>query len=346
MDGELRVRPLTPDDAPRWDAFVARCPEATFFHRAGWESVIRRAFGHETHFLYAERDGAVAGVLPLVRTRSWLFGSALVSTPFCVYGGIAADSEPARRALDRAARERAERLRVGHLEYRHRDRPLHEDWPRSQLYATFRKRLDPDVEANFQAIPRKQRRMVRQGAKAGLSAQWDEDPARFCDLYAASLHRLGTPAFPRRYFGLLREVFGDACRVLTVLTPQGEPVAAVMAFFFRDEVLPYYGGGTERARAVAGFDLLYWALMQRACEAGCGVFDFGRSKQGTGAFNFKRNWGFEPQGLPYEYGLYRARRVPDHNPLNPRYQRAVRLWRRLPLPVANWLGPRVVRNLG
>lgn len=345
----LRVRQLQDDDGARWDAFVASCPQATFFHRAGWAQVIRQAFGHETLFLMAERDGEIEGVLPLARIRSWLFGHSLISLPFCVYGGIAARSAPAAQALDSFAREQASALGVDHLEYRHRDRQFHPEWPGKDLYATFRKVLEPDPEANLQAIPRKQRRMVRQGIKAELRSDWSDDQAgldAFFDLYARSVHRLGTPVFPRRYFMLLREVFGDDCRVLTVSSAAGEPVSGVLTFFFRDEVLPYYGGGAEAARRLAGYDFLYWELMRRSCAAGYRMFDFGRSKRDTGAYHFKRNWGFEPQTLAYEYGLFRASAVPDHNPLNPRYQRAIRMWQRLPLPLANFLGPWVVRNLG
>ena len=343
-DTAVRVGTLSEAEAPRWDAFVERCPEATFCHRAGWEEVIRRAFGHETCYLYAERGGQIEGVLPLARIKSWLFGHSLVSVPFCVYGGIAAETDAAREALDGAAQRRAAALGVDHLEYRHRA-PRHPEWPTLGLYATFRKPLAPEVEANFSAIPRKQRRMVRQGVKAGLSSAWESDLDRFFAVYARSVHRLGTPVFPRRYFRLLAEVFGDDCRVLSV-GHKGKPVASVLAFYFRDEVLPYYGGGLPAAREVAGYDFLYWELMRRACEAGYRVFDFGRSKRGTGAYHFKRNWGFEPQPLHYEFALYRRSEVPQRHPLNPRYQRAIRLWRRLPLPVANAIGPYVARNLG
>lgn len=346
---ELQVRRLQQADEARWDAFVEDCPQATFFHRAGWAKVIHRAFGHQTHFLFAERGGEIEGVLPLARIRSWLFGHSLISLPFCVYGGIAARSEQAAHALDAAAREQAVALEVEHLEYRHRDAQFHAEWPGKELYATFRKAMDPDPEANLQAIPRKQRRMVRQGMKAELRGEWGDDQAglnAFFDLYARSVHRMGTPVFPRRYFTLLREVFGDDCRVLMVSNADGEPVSGVLAFFFRDEVLPYYGGGNQAARRLAGYDFLYWELMRRASESGYRIFDFGRSKRDTGAYHFKRNWGFEPQTLAYEYGLFRSAKVPDHNPLNPRYQRAIRMWQRLPLPLANFLGPWVVRNLG
>ncbi|WP_019625776.1 FemAB family XrtA/PEP-CTERM system-associated protein [Thioalkalivibrio sp. ALJT] len=340
----LQVRSLTAVDHARWDAFVEQRPEATFFHRAGWATVMQRAFGHAVHFLLAEADGAIRGVLPLVHVRSRLFGDSLASIPFGVYGGILADSPAAFAALDRAACALAEELRVDYLEYRNLE-PRHPEWPTKDLYVTFRKALAPEVEANMNAIPRKQRRMVRKGIKAGLTSTFDPDLERFYPIFAANVRRLGTPVFSRRYFETLREVFGDDCRVLTAMHGD-QPVASVVTFYFRDEVLPYYGAGTPEARQVAGYDFLYWELMRRACEDGCRVFDFGRSKLDTGSYSFKKNWGFEPQPLYYEYHLVRADAMPNVNPLNPKYRYFIAAWKRLPLPVANWLGPRLSRSLG
>lgn len=340
----LRVQELGPADVARWDAFVETCPVATFFHRAGWQTVIERAFGHSTHFLYAEGPDGIEGVLPLARVRSLLFGHSLVSLPFCVYGGIAARTEEAFVALDNRARELARQYKVDYLEYRHMA-PYHPDRPTKHLYATFRKEIAKDVEDNLQAIPRKQRRMVRKGIQAGLASEIDRDIDRFFPIYAANVHRMGTPVFSRRYFRILCTVFGDDCRILTV-TDTGTPVASVLNFYFRDQVLPYYGGGTPRAREVAGYDFMYWEVMRRACESGLRIFDFGRSKRDTGSFSFKKNWGFEPQPLYYEYDLVRARTMPDVNPLNPKYRYFIQAWQRLPLSVANQVGPWLSRNLG
>lgn len=338
------VHTLDAAHSAAWDAFVATCPEATFFHRAGWRQVIERAFGHRTHFLYAQNDDVITGVLPLAEIKSALFGHSLVSLPFCVYGGIAATSEAARIALDQHAQALAAKLGVGHLEYRNLQRQ-HADWHCKDLYVTFRKSISADLDENMNAIPRKQRAMVRKGIKASLRGEIDHGIERFFSAYATSVRNLGTPVFSRRYFELLREVFGADCEILTILKDH-EVVASVMSFYFRDEVLPYYGGGTLAARAVAGNDFMYWDLLCRAAARGCRVFDFGRSKRETGAFDFKKNWGFEPQPLFYETQLHRARAVPDHNPLNPKYRRFIKVWQRLPLPVANRLGPLIVKNLG
>src|SRR5258708_8616150 len=294
----VRVRELEAVDFSRWDEFVSGCREATFFHRAGWKTVIERAFGHRTKFLYAEAEGRIEGVLPLAELRSILFGHALVSLPFCVYGGIAAGSERARRVLDEAAGALAEERRVDHLEYRSFT-PHHPEWAHSDLYVTFRKAIDPDVERNLNEIPRKQRAMVRKGIKAGLKSEIDEGVERFFAAYAHSVHRLGTPVLSKRYFQALRDVFGLSCEVLTV-TQEGRLVASVMSFYFRDEVLPYYGGGTDLAREVAGHDFIYGGVMGGACGGGGRVVGYGRSKRGTGPFGFQKNLGVGPRTPPHQ----------------------------------------------
>ena len=331
--------------ADRWDAFVMGCAQATFFHRAGWLRVLRGVFRHETHYLYAESDGQILGVLPLVHVNSLMFGRALVSLPFAVYGGVAASNEDAALALEHEAQQLALRLGVAHLEMRN-VQARHSDWPRQDLYVAFRKAILPDEEGNMLAIPRKQRAMVRKGIKNQLRCDVDDGVDRFFALYADNVHRHGTPALPKRYFRALRAEFGPDCEVLTVTAPDGRPLSSVMSFYFRDEVLPYYAGDDLAARELAANDFKYWELMRRACARGLKVFDYGRSKQGTGPYAFKKNWGFEPKPLQYEYCLYKRDSVPQNNPSNAKFKLMIETWRRLPLGMANWLGPLVVRNLG
>jgi len=343
--GLVTVRGLESHETAKWDAFVAQCPESTFFHRIGWREIIEDVFGHRCHYLVAERDGRWTGVMPLAAIRSRMFGHALVSLPFAVYGGPAANDTESARALIASAEGIARELGVDHLEVRNMQTRC-SDWPRQDLYVTFRKEILADIEANMLAIPRKQRAMVRKGIKHGLASEVDASVDRFFALYADNMHRHGTPPFPRRYFARLMQVFGDDCEVQTIVDAHGGPVSSVLSFYFRDEVLPYYAGDTVDARDLAANDFKYWELLRRACERGLRVFDYGRSKCGTGSFDFKKNWGFEPAALSYEYRLLKRERIPENNPLNPKYAAFIALWRRLPRPVANALGPMIVRNLG
>lgn len=341
----VSVRAFRDGDAAAWDAFARGCPQASFFHRIGWREILEDVFRHRTHYLLAERGGAITGVLPLAEVKSRLFGHALVSLPFAVYGGAAASDDASIHALHGAAAALGRELRVRHLELRNRQ-PREADWPKQDLYVTFRREILPDVEANMLAIPRKQRAMVRKGIQRGLVAEIDAGVDRFFALYADNQHRHGTPPHGRRYFEALRRVFGDDCEVLTVLSPQGRPVSGVLSFYWRDEVLPYYAGDFTDARDLAANDFKYWELMRRACERGLKVFDYGRSKLGTGSFDFKKNWGFAPAPLAYEYQLYGCDSVPQNNPANPKYRAMIATWQRLPRPVVNALGPMLVRSLG
>lgn len=339
-----QVRDFEAGDADAWDAYVAAQPAASFFHRIGWKNVIERAFSHRCHYLLAEREGRICGILPLVHQRSVLFGNALISIPFGVYGGVAADDDDVAAALVEQALARAHALKVDCLELRHMQKTC-PDWPRKDLYVTFRKSISGDDAENLAAIPRKQRAMIRKGEKAGLSHRVTTQIEPFYSMYAESVRNLGTPVFPKRYFRLLCEEFAADIELL-VVEEQGTPVAGVMSFFHRDEVLPYYGGGTLRARAVKANDYMYWQVMRRAVARGVRVFDYGRSKTGTGSYRFKKHWGFEPEPLHYEYGLVGAHSIPDVSPANPKYKLFIATWKRLPLPVSKAIGPWLARNLG
>ncbi len=346
----LSVRPLDAASAPAWDCFVDAMPGGTFFHRAAWSDVLTRAFRHRSLYAFAERDGAIVGILPLMHVKTTMFGNTLMSSPFCVYGGPLAADPQAIAALDQYAADAMHRTGASAIEYRFRDRPDPvEDGPewhaKDELYVTFRRAITADHEANMKAIPRKQRAMVRKGIDRGLTSRVDRDVEGLHRIYAESVRNLGTPVFSLRYFRMLRDVFGDRMDVLTVLD-QDRPVSSVLNFYYRNEVLPYYGGGTAEARPVAANDFMYWEVIRRAADRGCRTFDFGRSKVGTGAFSFKKNWGFSPSPLYHRFRLKPGADVPDHNPLNPKYRLFIAGWKRLPLPIANVLGPIIVRGVG
>ena len=336
--GPVTVQPAQPADDVRWDAYVDRHPEGTFFHLSPWRQVLSGSVGFEAHYLTATRGAELVGLLPLMRVKSLLFGDALVSLPFCVQGGVIADDVAAEQALLSAGRTLAERLGVDHLELRH-SRLIANDWPaKSETYVLFKRELSPDPEENMKAIPRKQRAMVRKGISAGLVSREEQDLRHFFHIYATSVRNLGTPVFPRRYFESLFRAFADRCRVTTVFSGE-EAVSSVLSFVYKNTVMPYYGGGVPLARDLKAYDFMYWEVMRTACEQGIGHFDYGRSKRDSGSYSFKKNWGFEPTPLHYQYHLVKSAQLPDRNPNNPKYELAVNTWKKLPLPVANFLGP-------
>ena len=341
----MMVRPLETTDEAAWEAFVATHPEATLFHRNGWRRVIERAYGYPSHYLAAWDGEQLRGILPLIEVKTALFGHALISTGFFVYGGILAADQSACDALAAAAAELAERLGVDYLELRSRQ-PALAGWPtKASLYAGFRRELSPVEADNLRRVPRKKRADIRKSLGNETVYLAKIEPEAFYRTYAISLRDLGTPVFPPRFLQAVVDEFADIVD-FSAVSAGGGHVAVLLSFFFKDEVLPYYGGAVPAARGLHAYDLLYWQLMCRSVERGVKHFDFGRSKAGTGAFDYKCYWGFEPEPLNYQYHLVKQRHFPDVNPNNPKYRLFVDAWRRLPLPMANRLGPLIARQLG
>jgi FemAB-related protein (PEP-CTERM system-associated) len=336
----VAVRRAGAQDEARIEAFLARHPDATPFHRPVWLRAVERGCRQRSYMLIAETLGAVRGYLPLTHVRSRLFGSALVSSGFAVGGGILAEDEAAASRLADAAVDLARELGCPTVELRGGQLPA--GWRRCDgAYAGFARDLPGDGEAILKSIPRKQRAEVRRALGFGLQVEIGGDAARHHRVYAESVRNLGSPVFPRALFEAVLEGFGADADILTVTDPEG-PLASVLSLYFKGTVFPYWGGGTARARSARANELMYYELMRHAAARGCTRFDFGRSKLGTGAFAFKKNWGFEPQ--PLVYAVHGAGR--DTNPLSARYRLQVALWKKLPLGLANRLGPPLARGLG
>jgi FemAB-related protein (PEP-CTERM system-associated) len=187
--------------------------------------------------------------------------------------------------------------------------------------------------------------MVRQGVRHGLRAEFGLGHLdRFWHIYAHSVHVLGSPVFPRRLFRHIANEFGKDCELLTIWKDD-TPVSGVLTLLFEDQVLPYYAGALRQALPYAVNDFMYWELFCHAAKTGYRTFDFGRSREGTGAYDFKRHWGFEAVPLPYQYILLDGCAMPDLSPSNSRMRVAVRAWKRLPLPLTKVIGPTLTRYL-
>ena len=348
----LTVRVLDRPDAKelaRIEAFVSACPEGTAFHRPAWVLSVSKACGHEWRYLLAEDDsGALQGILPLNLIHSALFGRALVSSGFAVGGGILANSDQAIQSLADEAWNFAERYSFPTVELRGGPVPDHQWQNKQGVYAGFVNPLAEDEESQLLAIPCKQRAEIRKGLANGLTVRvgtGEQDRADHYAVYAESVRNLGTPVFPKALFEEILDGFGEDADILTVLH-DGKPVASVLSLYHQQTVMPYWGGGTWDARRFRANDIMYFSLMNHARERGCHKFDFGRSKYGTGAFSFKKNWGFEPEPLSYAIRTADGEEARDVNPLSPKYRAKIALWQRLPLPVANLVGPMIAKGLG
>lgn len=339
-----------PDEALRLEAFVADHTAGTPFHRPAWLRATARGTGNRALALVAERAGSLIGYLPLLDVRSPLFGRVLVASGFGVGGGVLSEDAAATAALFIGAEELASRNSCPAIELRGGPLPeARSGWTiRHDLHCGFVCDLAIDDEAQLAAIPRKQRAEVRKGLANDLTVEIGsglDDRAAHYAVYAQSVRNLGTPVFPRQLFSEVLDAFGVDADILTV-RHRGQPVASVLSLYHAGAVMPYWGGGTHDARRLRANDRMYYELMLHARRRGCTRFDFGRSKTGSGAYDFKRNWGFEPMPLGYANWAADGAPLRDADPTSSRHSAKIALWKHLPLPLANALGPWIARGLG
>ncbi len=348
MSATFRVADLESDGAAI-DTYVRAHRQATPFHLSGWSRAVARGCGQVNHYLVAEIAGAIVGVLPLTVVHSPLFGRALVSSAFAVGGGALASDDAVAKALIDEAVAMADRLTCPTVELRGGMMAAGTDWHHDETtYLGFVRDLASDDEAELLAIPRKQRAEVRRALGFELTVETgnaEQDRAAHYSVYSESVRNLGTPVFPRALFDAVLDEFEGDADILTV-RHDGTPIASVLSLYWRGVVMPYWGGGTAAARGWRANDLMYYALMNHARGRGCTRFDFGRSKAGTGPAAFKHNWGFEGEPLAYAKFAADGEAPRDINPLNPKYRMQVALWQKLPLSIANRIGPMIARGLG
>ncbi len=337
------------NECARIDAWICQRSDSSPFHRPAWLRAIEYATGQEAVCLIAETANLnIAGLLPLHIIHSPLFGRALVSSGFAVGGGILADSTTATKHLAEAAWQLAERMSCPTVELRGGSLPGGAWIQKSDAHANFARPLMADPEAELLAIPRKQRAEIRKGLDNGLSVmagRGQRDLDWHYSVYAESVRNLGTPVFPKALMESTLLAFGEDADILTVLDGD-RPVASVLSFYHNGAVMPYWGGGIFEARKLRANDVMYYALMNHARDRGCIRFDFGRSKTASGAYHFKKNWGFEPEPLAYAVRTADGTEPRDVNPNSPKYRMQIALWQKLPLGVANRLGPWIAKGLG
>jgi serine/alanine adding enzyme len=329
---------------PEWDAYVRGHGAASVYHLAGWREVIESVFGRDTHYLVAERDGQVTGVLPLVRLKSLLFGDFLVSMPYVNYGGVLADDAASSARLVEAAADLCRDLGVVHMELRHTADCTR--LPKRLDRVSMHLPLTGDSELLWKKIGSKLRAQVRRPQKEGAESEIGglELVEDFYSVFSVKYRDLGVPVYPLAWFRAVLERFPELARVVLVRVG-GRPVAASIVIGFNGSLEVPWASSLRAADRYSVNMYLYWTMLKYAEDAGYGTFDFGRSNPDSGTYRFKKQWGAEPVQLYWHYWLRDARELPQLNLANPKYRAAVALWRRLPVWAANRLGPKLVKNL-
>lgn len=337
------VREFEPQDRDAWDRFVMEHPCGSPFHLIAWKESVEETFGYRPTYLVAVRQDRVCGVLPLFFIKSLLTGKRLISSPFAVYGGILADSDEARLTLLERAKALGTKLAVKDIELRNAWESQCSGLSRISRYVTFTQEIGPDEEAILNSIPRKTRAAVRKSLKEEFTVRREfSNSSIFEDLYSSNLRRLGTPCFPARHFPTLLEKFRGMADIREI-SRGGKVVAAVLSFYFRDQVLPYYGASDPSFNAAQPNNFMYYDLMRWGGKNGFALFDFGRSKRVRGSYDFKSHWGMMERELPYEVHLIKGKKLPNYSPANPLFRLPILCWQRLPLSLTKALGPRLIR---
>lgn len=346
----MKIELYNQEDQDLWDKYVLEHENGTVFHLSAWNKSIDKTFSHEDHSLVAFEDGdsgkqkKITGILPLTRVTSKIFGDYFVSIPFAEVGGSLSDSQEIAVALMNRATQIAEDCQCDYLEMKNRKKI--EGLQTKDLYYHFSKELCSDLEDNLLAIPRKSRAAVRKGIKSDLIASFDNNQLDvFYEIIARSYHNLGTPVFTKKLFKNLLDNFKNDAEILVVRTAENVPIAAVMTFYFRDRIMPYYAGSLPDFRRFCPNDFMYWELLKHGWEKGYKVFDLGRSKIDTGSFSFKKHWGFEAVPLFYQYRLVKIKELPNLSPSNPKYAKKIEMWQRMPFFMTKLIGPLLSKYL-
>jgi len=336
---------LLANEQDEWNGYVAGNPAASLYHRAEWQSLIKTTFGHEGYFFLARRPGGdIAGILPLVRLKSRLFGDFLVSMPYFNYGGAIADEDFIEDMLMQTANEHAAMLGVSHVEYR-------DDIPRKGLPVRANKvnmilPLPREEETLWTGFPSKLRSQIRRPQREALETLCggEELLDDFYGVFSRNMRDLGTPVYAKAFFRNILHCFPRESRIL-VVRMKNRPVAAGFLLGYGDKLEIPWASSAREVNSLGVNMFFYWKVLQYAVDRHYRYFDFGRSSTRSGTYRFKEQWGAQPKQLYWHYHLNENRELPSINPDNPKYFLAINIWKRLPLILTNRLGPLIVRNL-
>lgn len=343
----MAIRLFTERDRKQWDDYVMNSSKASCYHLIGWKDVIENSFRHNTYYLLAEdRNNTVKGILPLVWIKSALFGSYMVSLPYFNYGGICSDNEEVRDQLIKEAIHIAEKEKVGHIELRHAQ-DVTNSLPSKISKVSMKLNLPATSEELWNTFPSKLRSQIRRPQKEGMYPKLggEEELNGFYEVFSINMRDLGTPVYPKIFFRNILNKFPGKTWICTIYSKYGDPVASGFLVGFKKVLEIPWASSLRCYNHFSPNMLLYWSSLKFACESGYRVFDFGRSTPGEGTYRFKEQWGAKPIQLYWHYWLRNGGQLPELNPKNPKYQLAIKIWKKLPIVLTKFIGPRIVKNL-
>lgn len=341
------IKLLADSEKSQWDAFVLASNYSSCYHQSGWKEVIEKTFGHRTFYLLSQDESRnINGILPLAQLKSFLFGNFLVSLPYFNYGGACVSNQKVLDSLLSEAVHLAGETNAEHIELRHME-PIYPNLPVKFNKVSMWLQLPKDSQTLFKSFPAKLRSQIRRAKKEDMVAAIGglDMLDHFYAVFSQNMRDLGTPVYPKSFFRNILQIFPDTTWIGAVFTKDGLPVASGLLVGFKDHLEIPWASSLRGYNALSPNMLLYWSVLEFACERGFRVFDFGRSTPGEGTYRFKAQWGTKPAQLYWHYWLKTGRSMPELNPHNQKYQLAIRFWKKLPVPLTCMLGPMIVKNL-
>ena len=343
----ITIHSISPNDFQRWDAYVNQHEGSSVYHLTAWKTLIENTFGHSCLYYYALNDnGDICGVLPSVNMKSKLFGNFVVSMPFFNYGGVLADNNETANALNNHLQIQTEKIQVSHIQYRESVERTENKLAVSTSKVNMILELPESAEALGKLIGSKRRSQIKRPIKEGVShkigkAELLDD---FYQVFCENMRDLGTPVYGRSFFENILETFEEHCTICVVYW-QGKPVSSGFLITYKGRMEIPWASTLSYANRISVNMYLYWQILSHAIETGCTSFDFGRSTIDEGTYRFKKQWKSEPQQCYWYHWVPEGGELPNLSPSNAKFDLAIKMWKKLPLPIANTLGPFLVKNL-
>ncbi len=341
----LEVAQASERDSSDWNRYVERNPVSTFAHRWEWSDILSDSFGTQPYYFIARQNNQVVGILPSALMKSFMFGKYLISLPWLDYGGAIADDdhiayEIVHRAVNVARENGCEFFEMRAV--RHRLPDLTDKTNKRE----FRLDLSGGEEALWKSFNAKARNQVRKAEKGGLGVKFGgvELLDDFYKVFAYNMRDLGTPVWPRELFREIFRYFPNESEIVIVLLDD-KVVAGGVILHYRDYSTVPSASAYRKYLKLCPNNMMYWETIKHCIQRGSKFFDFGRSTEGAGTYKFKKQWLSEPEKQVWQYKLIKANSLPELNPNNPKFKLAIKLWQKMPLPIANFLGPRIVTKL-
>jgi len=342
----MNVKIANIEDSKRIDSYIQESAFSSLYHKYSWCVVIEKSFGHKCYYLLCqEGNGKPVGVLPLVHMKSMIFGNMLVSMPFFNYGGVCADDDVHRDLLIQEAIRIAKDLDADHIEFRQENR-LTSGFPVKTHKVSMRLSLPVSIDTLWKAFPSKLRSQIKRSQKEGMVVRTGrhEELDNFYKVFSLCMRNLGTPVYPKHFFRNILDHFPDSTRICSVYLGD-KPVASGFLAGFKNRLEIPWASSDPRYNRFSPNMLLYWNCLNIACEKGFTEFDFGRSTVGEGTYRFKEQWGAVPSQLHWYYWLRNGGTLPEITPRNKKYDLAIAIWKKLPVPITRTLGPHIIKNI-